>query len=585
MKHSLNKLLRKGTPFLWSFQCEEAFLLLKEKLTTSPVLRYPDFSKQFHLTTDASNYALGAVLSQIHDNQDCVISFASRSLNPAEKNYSTIEREYLAIVWAINNYRCYLWGRDFIVFSDHKPLLGDSKNPPLRILKWKLKLSEYSFEVRHKPGKQNIIADYLSRVKTQVLLIKTRAQTAKEAEEKIKALADNDQQKKIDNSKNHRPMTDEEISEVINDAQLKPPTKSNYIAGVKVIFDENEKINIVKEAHESLIGGHQGVFRTYSALKHTVRWKNMLRDITKYIKKCKKCQQNKYFRNTNIPLAVTSTSERVFQKVFMDVLGPLRISTSGFSYIVTFQDDLSKYSMAAPMVDQKAETVARTLVDSFISIIGIPETILTDQGSNFMSKLFNNLCKLFKITKINTSAYRAQGNQVEAWHRPLAEYIRNYVGKDPSTWDRFLAPAVFSYNTHVHRTTKKTPFEMVFGRIANIPSSFKKDPIPLYNHDDYVLDLKNRLQQINSEVRKNIVKNKIYSKKNYDKKNTKPFIVKAGDFVWLKNETRDTKFSPLRLGPFEVIDSISKENTSIKIKDKIKIVHNNRLSFNNRDID
>lgn len=583
----LNRLLRKNVPFIWTDECEDAFLLLKEKLTSPPVLAYPDFDKPFCLTTDASDFALGAVLSQKHDEKDCVVGYGGRSLNPAERNYNTTEKEMLGVVWAINNYRPYLYGRHFTVYSDHKPLLGDSKNPPLRILKWKLKLSEYSYEMKHKSGKQNVVADALSRVNEEVILIITRAQKARELESLNKnttASLDN-QNKNIENlKKNRRPMTSEEIDAVTKVPKVNQVNnKFHYIGDVKIVLDKAERIKLLDEAHNSLLGGHQGVFRTFKSLRSLVRWPYMLRDITKYIKNCKKCQKNKHGKNTKVPMAITSTSSMPFQRVFMDVVGPVPESENGNKYILTFQDDLTKYCMAAAIPNQETVTIAKTLFNSFISIIGIPETILTDQGSNFMSKLFAELCKLLKIAKINSSAWHPQTNQVERFHKPLASYLRTYADKDNTTWDNYLPSAVFCYNTHVHRTTLKTPFEMVFGRIPNIPSVFKKEPEPIYNYDDYVLDLKNRLQRMYFEVRQNIVSDKIISKKYYDR-NAKPFIVKKGDFVWLKNEARDNKFSSLKTGPFEVIDAISPENTIIKLKNNVnKVVHNNRLTISNGD--
>lgn len=125
---------------------------------------------------------------------------------------------------------------------------------------------------------------------------------------------------------------------------------------------------------------------------------------------------------------------------------------------------------------------------------------MTDRGSNYMSKMFNDLCKLLKISKIHSSSYHAQSNLVERYHRNLGSYLRNFVQKDPGNWDQYLSAAVFSYNCHEHRVLKRTPFEMLFGRKPNIPTCFKRDVEPLYNCDDYVLDLKFKLQQMHVEA-------------------------------------------------------------------------------------
>jgi len=133
-------------------------------------LRYPDFTKPFILTTDASNFAIGAVLSQGTMGSDRPIAFASRTLNEAEVNYSTVEREMLAIVWGIQHFRPYLFGHKFTIVTDHRPLtwLMGFKEPNFKLVRWKLQLLEYDYEVTYKKGSQNVVADALSRIELQV---------------------------------------------------------------------------------------------------------------------------------------------------------------------------------------------------------------------------------------------------------------------------------------------------------------------------------------------------------------------------------------------------------------------------------
>ena len=162
----LTSLLKKNTIFNWTSSQQESFENLKKQLISTPILQYPNFQKEFILTTDASNFAIGAILSQITQSQDLPIAYASRTLNRAESNYSTIERELLAIIWAVKHFRPYLYGRRFKIISDHKPLLRlfNFKDPSSRLFRWRLKLEEHDFTVEYRPGKKNGNADALTRI-------------------------------------------------------------------------------------------------------------------------------------------------------------------------------------------------------------------------------------------------------------------------------------------------------------------------------------------------------------------------------------------------------------------------------------
>jgi len=157
--------MKKGEKFNWTAEQQNSFQLLKEKLTTAPVLNYPDFQEEFLVTTDASDFAIGAVLSQGPVGQDRPLAYASRILCKAEQNYNTTEKELLAIVWAVKYFRPYLYGTKFKIITDHRPLvwLFNVTDPGSRLIRWRLKLEEYDYEIIHKAGKGNTNADALSR--------------------------------------------------------------------------------------------------------------------------------------------------------------------------------------------------------------------------------------------------------------------------------------------------------------------------------------------------------------------------------------------------------------------------------------
>ena len=216
---------------MWGESQENAFRTLKQKLMSKPILQYPDFSREFIITTDASNEGAGAVLSQGEVGKDLPIAFASRTFNRSERNYSTVEKELAAIVWGIKYFRPYLYGRKFKVLSDHKPLtwIMSVKDPGSRLLRWRIKLEEYDYEIVYKPGSQNANADALSRI-----------------------------------------------------SALKK--ESDASEGI----DPDLKIKILWENHNSILGGHRGINKTYEAIKRHYQWPNMKEEVEEYVRKCVK---------------------------------------------------------------------------------------------------------------------------------------------------------------------------------------------------------------------------------------------------------------------------------------------------------
>jgi len=183
-------------------------------------------------------------------------------------------------------------------------------------------------------------------------------------------------------------------------------------------------------------------------------------------------------------------------------VGPTTETSKGNRYILTFQDDLTKFVVAEPIQ-------AREFVRSVILRFGAPEVVLSDQGSNFLSELFRNTCKPLRIKKINTTAFHPESNGgLERRHRVLVEYLRHYVAEDQKDWDDWVTYATFVYNTTTHRATGYTPFELLFGYKARVPTSLQERPTPQYNYDDYVSELKSRMQTAHAVARDRLLMGK-----------------------------------------------------------------------------
>lgn len=188
-----------------------------------------------------------------------------------------------------------------------------------------------------------------------------------------------------------------------------------------------------------------------------------------------------------MPMVVSKPPYRPFDKVYMDIVGSLPVSVNGNKYILTFQDDLTRFFDCYAMPDAEANTVARIFYDESISKYKIPKVLITDNGTNFLSKICSKVCKFLGITVLHTTVYHPQVNGVlERWHKTLAEYLRNFTSESSLNWDTILRQAVHVYNNTPQTSTKLTPSDCLFGFTSELPSRITKAQVsPLYNQDDY----------------------------------------------------------------------------------------------------
>lgn len=176
-------------------------------------------------------------------------------------------------------------------------------------------------------------------------------------------------------------------------------------------------------------------------------------------------------------MEINTTTTRPFEKCSLDTVGPLTETQQGNRYVLTFQDELSGYLIAIPIAQQDSETVAREFVKNIVLRVGNPDKILTDQASNFLSDVLRNTSKMLKIKKLQTTPFHPETNGgLERSHRVLKEYLRHYINKDQTNWDEWIPYSVYAYNTSIHTATGYTPFELVYGFKATMPSILQGNP-------------------------------------------------------------------------------------------------------------
>ncbi|KAL6417715.1 hypothetical protein ACFW04_012557 [Cataglyphis niger] len=355
------------------------------------------------------------------------------------------------------------------------------------------------------------------------------------------------------------------LTRILDKTNLKIFTCSNKIT----IPPNEDRLRILEENHCSAIGGHKGITKTFNRVKKRYNWAGMKADIQSFIRNCRSCQLKKLVRvKTKQPMVLTDTPDSAFDKVSMDIMGPLPTTRSGNNYILTIQDLLTKYSLALPLKHAGAIDVADAFTNEFICTFGAPKAILTDQA------------RKFKIRHFRTTAYRPQSNgSVERSHQVLWEYLKHYVDKT-NEWDTYLRLASFSYNTSVHEGTQFTPHELVFGKTARVPSS-ETDTTqePNESYAKYLVELFNKIKDAQTIARENLNNAKKRSKLYYDRKlNTRKF--KVGTNVYLLREPTKGKLGDQYIGPYKITEILGNNNVKIAIsRHKTRIVHADKLKF------
>lgn len=570
-------------PFSWGEEEQAAFSAMKRKLTEAPLLKFPDFSRPFTLATDASKVAVGAVLSQEFDGKEHPVAYASRQLNPAEQKYGATEQECLAVVWSVRHFRCFLYGRHFKIVTDCQPLkwLMNARDPSSRLARWNLLLQEYDYEVIHRAGKTNQNADTLSRMPVRALDI--FVPSVEEARMKREQFDDPGVQKIVKSLK----AGDGEGQYYVDDGGLLRFREKAGGGTGRLVVPASMKGELLRVHHDAPYAGHSGARKTRQRIGMTYFWPGMRRDVLDYCRKCPSCALHKTPKNRKrAPLQVFEELSAPFQRTAMDIVGPLPTTTAGNKYILVFVDHLSRYAEAFPLADQKAETVARVFVEGVVLRHGVPEQLLTDQGTNFVSRVMKEVYDLLGIKKLQTTAYHPECNgAVERLNQTLVTMLSHYVAHDQRDWDRWLPFAVHAYNTAVHEGTNETPFFLLHGRDAAIPSIVGETPRMHYNTmEDYRAELAQRLSVSHKLAYEALNKAAEKRKSRLDKRSQDAGF-QIGDRVYVKVESQARglakKLAPKWKGPFRVVEKLSDVTCrirGIRMKDE-KIVNVNKLKI------
>ena len=712
----------KNKTFRWTNIEEEYFAALKSAIENTKILRHPDFSKEFYVQTDASNKAIGAVLLQDFNNGILEpIEFASRKLASNEVNWHVSDKELIAIVFALNKWIRYLLPRHFTVFTDHKNLQelfkqGRTKKNQ-RLHRWIIMLQQFDFTAKYLPGKENYIADFLSRDIESEDEEKSEPKSQSNKPDIQHQKAQNDSDDEMEDEKEETPemppphnqmliiatsinrkelVISEEVSihqvcairrtlrrskriksqaqpvsynvDKNLDAQLagqklgkqtqQRPALSLEVRPIKKIKKKNrnrewtEKLNdkylekysrkdpemktlrrkirkkqtrksyeymanedgtiyirkkkegapwriyiptklrriLLQYYHSDVNFHHQGVSRMEMILRARYYWPNMRDDIKIIINECEPCANARQrWKHKEAGKFKPIEAHFTFQMICMDIVGPLPVTSNENRYLLTIIDRFTRFVMAIPLPEISAVEVARAFVNNWIYLFGVPDQLLTDNGTQFTSEVMLAVEHIMGIKQLLTTVYHPECNGlIERFHSFLKEKLKiaalqrklNYFGEDD--WDRFIPSIVHAYNITPHTITKHAPYHLLFGKQPQLPLRLghirELKGLKSKTYQEYLQELVRQLAIVHDKSTKwvKMLNTRLAKRKNSQREDF-PFKIHDRVMYFIGNQLTGNKRKLLSnwKGPYE-ITRVYPNQVTFQIKALMKGVEESR---------
>ncbi|XP_062556949.1 uncharacterized protein LOC134221780 [Armigeres subalbatus] len=433
-------LTKENKKVVWTKEAENGFNELKSVLTSAPILGNPDFTKTFTIESDASDRAVGAALVQEQGGETRVISYFSKKLNRTQRRYSAVEKECLGVLSAIHHFRHYVEGTKFRVITDARSLLWlfnvGAETGNAKLLRWALRIQAYDFDLLYRKGKANITADCLSRA-VQIDVI-AASQPDAEYEDLMEEIRNNPIK-----HKDYR-IVDGVVYRFVKVKDRMSDPRFEW----KQLPTETQKKDVIQREHDK---AHFGYEKTLAAIKQ---------------RECLTCQVSKS-GNVNVtpPMGAQKPVEYPWQFVTLDYVGPLPPSGKNRSTCLLVATDVfSKFVLIQPFREAKANSLAEFVENMIFRLFGVPEIILTDNGSQFVSKRFKDLLEAYHVNHWLTPAYHPQVNNTERVNRVITTAIRATLKKDHKHWADDIQSIANAIRNAVHDSTKYSPYFTVFGR-------------------------------------------------------------------------------------------------------------------------
>ncbi|KAG7559493.1 Zinc finger CCHC-type [Arabidopsis thaliana x Arabidopsis arenosa] len=566
----LTEVIKKDVGFKWEQAQEDAFQLLKHKLTHAPLLVLPDFMKTFEIECDASGVGIGAVLMQ----EKKPIAFFSEKLGGATLNYPTYDKEFYALVRALQTWQHYLWPKEFVIHTDHQSLrhLKSQQKLNKRHARWMEFVETFPYVIQYKQGKENVVADALSRRYTLISTLDAKILGF----EMIKGAY----------------ATDPDFQEVF--LTCEKFAKGKYFRSDGFLFYENRlcipnsslRDLLVREAHGGGLMGHFGVVKTLSIVQDHFFWPHMKRDVERICSRCTTCKLAKsksQGQGMYTPLPIPSAP---WTDISMDFVLGLPRTRNGRDSVFVVVDRFSKMAHFIPChKTDDASNIADLFFKEIVRLHGMPRTIVSDRDTKFLSYFWKTLwSKLGTKLCFSTTCHPQTDGQTEVVNRTLGTLLRTVIKKNLKSWEDCLPHVEFAYNHAVHSTTCFSPFQLVYG--FNPLTPLDLTPLPLSERVSMDGKKKAELVKLMHEKAKQNIEHKTeqYRKQANKGRNKKTF--EPGDLVWIYlrkerfPEERKSKLLPRVDGPFTILEKINDNAYKIDLQGKYSV----SSSFNIADI-
>ena len=581
----LTDITKKDNGFQWGSSQQKAFTTLKEACQNPPVLCTFRANEPARIETDASDLAIGACLCQEKDSKWHPIAYYSRKMSAAEQNYDIHDKELLAVVCALQNWRVYAEScSELTIFTDHKNLLNFTTTKELnrRQVRWSELLGQYKFKILYTPGKDNGRADALSR--------RTDHMESKDITEK--PILKQEKDGSLVPTQTLAATTRVSVQDIaptlkegyVNDSlamQLRNQQPGQELLQYKgkTYLPERCAEEVIRDHHDDPLLGHPGVSKTVELLQREYATPRLRTHVEKYIRECIQCQQNKSARHAKYgQIQFAPVPDTPWKDVTMDFVVKLPkskdpVTGDTFDSIMVIVDKLTKYAIMIPYKEtHKAYQLGFILLDRLIRDHGIPESITSDRDRLFTSHYWKTLIAAIGTKlRLSTAYHPETDGQTERTNQTMEAYLRHYVSYKQNNWVSLLPMAQLALNDKRSDTTGLSPFFANYGRHANLflkpreGSRAEKATVLASDMKSLHSDMQQQISEVNTKTQQRVNK----KRKMYPQ-------LKKGDKVYLntknlKSKRPSKKLDHVKVGPFLIKQSKGPVNYELQLPPDAKV--------------